>query len=80
MDESARDGAVHIEIERLERLGLLKELARGTAVALGLGLLWVLEAGRNAAFRLLDRMNIRARRHRRASAFPPGRPRRRRAA
>jgi hypothetical protein len=80
MGESERDDAVRVEIERLDRLGHMKEFARGTAVVLGLGLLWVLEAGRNALFRLLDRMNVRARRHRRASAFPPGRPRRRRAA
>ncbi len=80
MDESAREGAVSVEIDRLDKLAVLKEFARGTAVVLGLGLLWALEAGRNALFRLLDRMNIRARRHRRASAFPPGRPRRRSAA
>jgi hypothetical protein len=80
VDQPERDGVVNVEIDPLNGPGFLKEVARGTAVALGLGLLWVLETGRNALFRLLDRMNIRARRHRRASAFPPGRPRRHNAA
>jgi len=43
-------------------------------------LLWSLEAVRNAFFRVLDRLNIKARPNRRASAFPPGSPRRRKAA
>ncbi len=77
MNDSENNGAPNVEIERLTAPDVAKEFARGIAVVLGLGLLWVLETGRNAVFRLLDRMNIRARRHRHASAFPPGRPRRR---
>ena len=56
------------------------EVARGIAVTLGLSLLWVLEIGRDAFFGLLDWMNLRPRRHKRASAFPPGRPRKRKPA
>jgi hypothetical protein len=80
MEHTSRDSAVTVEIEPLTRLGHLKEIGRGIATVLGLGLLWVLETGRNAWFRLLDRLNVRVRGRRRASAFPPGRPRRRSAA
>jgi hypothetical protein len=46
----------------------------GVGVTRGLCLLWVLEAVRNGYFRVLDRTGIKAR-SRKASAFPPGQPR-----
>ena len=61
-------------VEPLSRLGFLLYVLHGAGVALGLCLLWALEAVRNNIFRLLDRMNIKAR-VRKASAFPPGQPR-----
>jgi hypothetical protein len=63
--------------QRLGVGGHVKEIMWGIGASLGLGLLWVLEIARDAYFRLLDRMNLKPRR-RRASAFPPGRPRKRR--
>jgi hypothetical protein len=56
--------------------GFLFYILHGAGVTLGLCLLWGLEAVRNNIFRLLDRMNIKAR-VRKASAFPPGQPRKR---
>jgi hypothetical protein len=44
-----------------------------------MALLWGLELIRNSYFRMLDRFNVRPR-HKRASAFPPGQPRKRRPA
>jgi hypothetical protein len=50
------------------------ELITALSITVGLTLLWVCETVRNAYFRLLDRLDFRP--HiRRASAFPPGRPR-----
>jgi hypothetical protein len=63
--------------QRLGASGYVKELMWGVGASLGLGLLWGLEIARDTYFRLLDRMNLKPRR-RRASAFPPGRPRKRR--
>jgi hypothetical protein len=60
--------------------GYLIEVIHGTAVMAGLALLWSLEAVRNVFFGLLDRWNIRSRPPRKVSAFPPGQPRRRKAA
>jgi len=65
------------EIEQLSRLSYLSELVQGIGITLGLGILWGLEIVRNAYFRMLDRLNLKSRR-RRASAFPPGRPRKHR--
>jgi hypothetical protein len=56
------------------------ELIQGVGKVAGLGLLWSLEAIRNVWFRTLDRLNIKARPPRQVSAFPPGSPRRRKAA
>jgi hypothetical protein len=70
--------AAPLEIERLSRLRYLSELVQGIGIALGMGILWGLEIVRNAYFRLLDRLNLKPRRGRRASAFPPGRPKKRR--
>jgi hypothetical protein len=66
-----------LEIEQLTTLNYFSELAQGIGLTLGMGILWGLEAVRNSYFRLLDRLNIKARR-KRASAFPPGRPKKRR--
>lgn len=65
-----------LEIEKLGPGATILEIFSGVGIALGLSLLWVLEAIRNRFFRTLDRMNVRSR-PRRASAFPPGRPRKR---
>lgn len=54
------------------------EVLRGIGLALGMTLLWTMEIVRDAYFRLLDRWNIKARR-RGASAFPPGKPPKKRA-
>jgi len=67
-----------LEIEQLSTLSYLSEVVQGTGITLGLGILWGLEIVRNAYFRLLDRLNLKARRRRRASAFPPGRPKKHR--
>ena len=68
------------ETEYLGLGGYFLELLHGIGVMLGLGLLWSLEAVRNAYFATLDRLNVKARPHRRVSAFPPGRARRRKTA
>jgi len=56
---------------------LILEVAGGVGRALGLTLLWGLEIVRDAYFRQLDRLNVRPR-HKRASAFPPGQPKKQR--
>ena len=66
-----------LEIEQLSTLSYLSEVVQGTGITLGLGILWGLEIVRNAYFRLLERLNLKPRR-RRASAFPPGRPKKHR--
>jgi len=80
MQETPEQKQLPLEMEQLGVGGYFVEMFRGTGVMLGLGLLWSLEAVRNAFFRVLDRLNIKARPNRRASAFPPGSPRRRKAA
>ena len=62
--------------ERLTRLQFFSEMLQGLLIALGLGVLWIMESVRDVVFDQLDRFNRKAR-ERRASAFPPGRPRRR---
>jgi hypothetical protein len=79
MQETPEQKQLPLEIERLGVKGYFVELLHGIGVMLGLGLLWSLEAVRNAYFRVLDRLNIKSRPSRRASAFPPGSPRRRKA-
>jgi hypothetical protein len=62
------------EIVQLTPLEHIVEIFHGVGIALGLSLLWMLEAVRDRLFRLLDRANARP--HTRpASAFPPGQPR-----
>jgi hypothetical protein len=63
-------------VRPLSTLGFLLYILHGVGVTLGLCLFWGLEAVRNKFFRLLDRMNLKAR-VRKASAFPPGQPRKR---
>ena len=55
--------------------GFVGSVLYGIGVSLGLALLWVMEIFRNMFFRALDWMNIKPRRIRHASAFPPGEPR-----
>ena len=64
------------EMERLKPIEVVPEILHGMGIALGLSLLWILEVVRDGAFRFLDRVNIRPRTGR-ASAFPPGQPRKR---
>jgi len=63
--------------EPLRRLQFISELLQGISIATGLGVLWIMESVRDAFFNLLDRVNYKSY-SRRASAFPPGRPRRHR--
>jgi hypothetical protein len=65
-----------IEIRPLKGMNFALEVAGGVGRAAGLTLLWVLEIVRDSYFRTLDRLNVRPR-HKRASAFPPGRPKKR---
>lgn len=65
-----------LEIERLKPIEVAAEILHGFGIALGLSLLWMMEAVRDRVFRLLDRLNARPR-SRPASAFPPGQPRKR---
>jgi len=67
---------VQVRITPLGRGEMIKEVAGGVGRALGLTLFWGLEIIRDAYFRVLDRLNVRPR-HKRASAFPPGQPRKR---
>ncbi|HVA77703.1 MAG TPA: hypothetical protein VNF27_07390, partial [Candidatus Binataceae bacterium] len=66
--------AFELNLKRLPPGNYLKEVARGVGVVLGLGLLWGLEIVRDVYFKTLDRMGVKPRSNRRASAFPPGQP------
>jgi hypothetical protein len=68
---------VEVRIEPLRGLPLSMEIVGGIGRSLGLTLLWGLEIVRDAYFRQLDRLNVRPR-HKRASAFPPGQPKKQR--
>jgi hypothetical protein len=57
--------------------GFFASVLYGIGVSLGLALLWFMEVVRNHFFRALDRLNVKPRRSRSASAFPPGQPRKR---
>jgi hypothetical protein len=63
-------------IKQISTSGFLFYILHGIGVSLGLCILWGLEATRNTAFRVLDRLDVKAR-TRKASAFPPGQPRKR---
>jgi hypothetical protein len=79
METGQDQNPTRIEIKPLRGLDFVKEVVRGVGVSLGMALLWGLELIRNSYFRMLDRFNVRPR-HKRASAFPPGQPRKRRPA
>jgi hypothetical protein len=74
METTQETSPVQLEIEQLSTPNYFKELVQGIGLTLGMGILWALEIVRNRYFRVLDRLNIKPRR-KRASAFPPGRPR-----
>jgi hypothetical protein len=74
METSKEQSPVRVQIKPLRRVELATEIAGGIGRALGLTLLWGLEIVRDKFFRMLDRLNVRPHR-KRASAFPPGRPR-----
>jgi hypothetical protein len=76
METGEEKVAVQVRVLPLSGRELVKEVAGGVGRALGLTLLWGLEIIRDGYFRLLDRLNVRPR-HKRASAFPPGQPRKR---
>ena len=78
METSEQKAPIEIRIEPLRGLPLVKEVAGAVGRALGLTLFWGLEIVRDSYFRLLDRLNVRPRR-KRASAFPPGQPKKRNA-
>jgi hypothetical protein len=76
--ESTEDKArVEVRVEPLRGLPLVMEVVGGVGRTLGLTLLWGLEIVRDSYFRQLDRLNVRPR-HKRASAFPPGQPKKQR--
>jgi len=79
MEETSEQKVLPPVEEQLGVSGYLVELLHGIGVMLGLALLWSLEGVRNFYFRILDRWNIKSRPSKRASAFPPGRPRRHKA-
>ena len=80
MQETPEEKQLPPDTEQLSVGGYFIELIHGIGEMAGLGLLWALEAVRNGWFRMLDRLNIKARPSRRVSAFPPGSPRRNKAA
>ena len=80
MQETSEPKQLPINEEQLTWGGFISELIQGIGKMSGLALLWSLEAVRNVWFRTLDRLNLKARPPRRVSAFPPGSPRRNKAA
>ena len=73
METTQEKARVDVRIEPLRGLPLVMEVLGGVGRTLGLTLLWGLEIVRDSYFRQLDRLNVRPRR-KRASAFPPGQP------
>jgi hypothetical protein len=65
--------------DELSGIAFIGAVLRGIGATLGLAILWALEIVRDRFFRLLDRLNFWPRR-KRATAFPPGRPKHRSAA
>jgi hypothetical protein len=76
METAQEKAPVEVRIQPLRGLPLALEIAGGIGRTLGLTLLWGLEIVRDSYFRMLDRLNVRPR-HKRASAFPPGQPKKR---
>ena len=79
METTQEKAPVDVRIEPLRGLPLILEVVGGVGRTLGLTLLWGLEIVRDSYFRQLDRLNVRPR-HKRASAFPPGQPKKQRTA
>jgi hypothetical protein len=73
MESGQEKARVEVRIQPLRRSELALEIVGGIGRTLGLTLFWGLEIVRDSYFRLLDRLNVRPRR-KRASAFPPGQP------
>ena len=65
------------EVDKIPARQFPYEVLKAIGISLGLTLFWSLEKARDGIFHLLDRMNLKPR-IRRASAFPPGRPPRKR--
>jgi hypothetical protein len=78
MDHAEEKAPVEVRVQPLSGGELALEIVGGIGRTLGLTLFWGLEIVRDFYFRMLDRLNVRAR-HKRASAFPPGKPKRRQA-
>lgn len=76
MESGEEKARVEVRIQPLRGRELALEIVGGIGRTLGLTLLWGLEIVRDSYFRLLDGLNVRPR-HKRASAFPPGQPRKR---
>jgi hypothetical protein len=74
VQEQARISQEPYVPEPLGAGGFFGSVLYGIGVSLGLALLWFMEVVRNIFFRALDRLNVKPRRGR-ASAFPPGQPR-----
>jgi hypothetical protein len=75
IQEEARISQEPYVPEALGMGGFFGSVLYGIGVSLGLALLWFMEVVRNVYFRALDRLNVKPRRRRNASAFPPGQPR-----
>ncbi len=60
------------EIEQMTGADHLFQILCGVGIASGLALLWTMETVRNLVFRALNVLHIRARRHKRGTAFPAG--------
>ncbi len=80
MQEAPEQKQLPLDAEQLGVGGFFSEMLQGIGKMLGLGLLWGLEEVRNVFFKVLDRLNVKARPSRHVSAFPPGSPRRRKVA
>jgi hypothetical protein len=78
MESGEEKARVEVRIQPLRGRELALEIVGGIGRTLGLTLLWGLEIVRDSYFRLLDSLNVRPR-HKRASAFPPGQPKKRNA-
>lgn len=78
MESGQEKAPVEVRIQPLRGSELALEIVGGIGRTLGLTLLWGLEIVRDSYFHLLDRLNVRPR-HKRASAFPPGQPKKRNA-
>lgn len=74
MSDRVEEFDAPFEIEQLSLRRTALEVVIAVAITLGLAALWLLENVRNFFFGLIDRIGLKGRPHR-ASAYPPGRPR-----